>query len=95
MLAAAAVWSQALAWLSGGTRSGKAQWLVLLAVSCFDLATCLPHRCFHDIMTPPPCSGEAHQWLVRGKKRAGFELSSIEFKWTCQLEGAQITGTAK
>ncbi|PRW33793.1 hypothetical protein C2E21_7400 [Chlorella sorokiniana] len=40
------------------------------------------------------CSGEAHQWLVRGKKRAGFELS-FEFKWACTLDGAQVTGTAK
>lgn len=45
------------------------------------------------------CSGEAHQWLVRGKKRAGFELS-IEFKWRAKLAGAgssvtAVTGTAK
>lgn len=49
-------------------------------------------------LTPPlpllARSGEAHQWLVRGKKRAGFELN-FEFKWACQLDGAQVKGTAK
>lgn len=40
------------------------------------------------------CSGEAHQWFVRGKKRAGFELA-VEFKWRAELAGAVVTGTAK
>lgn len=42
------------------------------------------------------CSGEAHQWLVRGKKRAGFELSSIEFRWRAELgDGTAVSGAAK
>lgn len=67
--------------------------MLLLPTVC-----CQPDR--YDLPTAPAtlhlptCSGEAHQWLVRGKKRAGFELN-IEFKWACQLEGAQVTGTAK
>ncbi|PSC70145.1 Chaperone binding,ATPase activator [Micractinium conductrix] len=41
------------------------------------------------------CSGEAHQWVVRGKRRAGFELA-VEFKWRAELGGgAAVTGTAK
>ncbi|KAL4436753.1 hypothetical protein ABPG75_003892 [Micractinium tetrahymenae] len=40
------------------------------------------------------CSGEAHQWFVRGKKRAGFELA-VEFRWRADLAGAAVTGTAK
>lgn len=46
------------------------------------------------------CSGEAHQWIVRGKKRAGFELN-FEFKWRAQLAGSSgsgavaVSGTAK
>lgn len=45
-------------------------------------------------MLPPSRSGEAHQWFVRGKKRAGFELA-VEFKWRAELAGAVVTGTAK
>lgn len=43
------------------------------------------------------CTGEAHQWIRRGKKTAGFELT-IEFRWRVQLNnssGAVVTGTAK
>ena len=32
------------------------------------------------------CSGEAHQWLVRGKKRAGFEFE-VTLKWRAALPG--------
>jgi hypothetical protein len=31
---------------------------------------------------------------VRGKKRAGFELS-FEFKWRAALEGVAVAGSAK
>lgn len=40
------------------------------------------------------CSGEAHQWFVRGRKRAGFELA-LEFRWRAELAGAVVSGTAK
>lgn len=29
-----------------------------------------------EVASVHSCSGEAHQWLVRGKKRAGFELEA-------------------
>lgn len=41
------------------------------------------------------CKGEAHQWIVRGQRRAGFEL---ELKITWQLEtadGKQASGFIK
>ncbi|KAI3425993.1 hypothetical protein D9Q98_007961 [Chlorella vulgaris] len=43
------------------------------------------------------CEGEAHQWIVRGKKRAGFELSGVEFTWRVQLGGgtADVCGKAR
>jgi hypothetical protein len=43
------------------------------------------------------CEGEAHQWIVRGKKRAGFELSGVEFTWRVQLGGgtADVCGMAR
>jgi activator of HSP90 ATPase len=30
------------------------------------------------------CGGEAHQWLVRGKKRGGFEFQ-LSLKWRAEL----------
>ena len=44
------------------------------------------------------CTGEAHQWLVRGTKRAGFELE-LEIRWEAVLDpqgGAEpVSGAAK
>ena len=40
------------------------------------------------------CSGEAHQWIVRGRRRANFELQ-IELKWRVALDGVDVAGTAK
>lgn len=59
----------------------------------------LPPRCpaASPHLLPPLLSrsGEAHQWVVRGKRRAGFELA-VEFKWRAELGGgAAVTGTAK
>lgn len=41
------------------------------------------------------CSGEAHQWIVRHKKRAGFEFSDVQLKWTAEVEEVAISGTAR
>lgn len=40
------------------------------------------------------CTGDACQWVVRGKRRAGFELA-IDFKWAASVEGTDVSGTAK
>lgn len=43
------------------------------------------------------CSGEAHQWIVRQKKRAGFEFSDVRLRWSAELAegGASLAGTAR
>ncbi len=39
------------------------------------------------------CTGEAHQWIVRGKRRANFELS-IKLSWKMALGGGvEVAGT--
>jgi activator of HSP90 ATPase len=41
------------------------------------------------------CSGEAHQWLVRGKKRGGFEFA-LHLKWRVELgEASWAAGSAR
>lgn len=40
------------------------------------------------------CSGDAHQWIVRGQRRAGFEFE-IKVKWTLEGAGKSASGTAK
>ena len=34
------------------------------------------------------CGGEAHQWVVRGKRRAGFDLTGLTFRWRAELDAS-------
>lgn len=41
------------------------------------------------------CTGEAHQWLVRGKKRGGFEFELV-LNWRAELgDDCWAAGTAR
>jgi len=40
------------------------------------------------------CTGDACQWVVRGQTRAGFDLE-IELKWTAEVDGEIVFGTAR
>lgn len=46
-------------------------------------------------VTGASCTGEAHQWVVRGKARAGFELQ-LDLQWEATVGGDRVaTGTAR
>jgi hypothetical protein len=40
------------------------------------------------------CSGDAGQWIVRGSVRANFDLD-IKVKWVSEVDGSEISGTAR
>lgn len=40
------------------------------------------------------CQGDANLWIVRGKKKCGFDFE-ITLEWTACVEGEDICGTIK
>lgn len=46
------------------------------------------------IETIKECNGDANLWIVRGKKKCGFDLE-ITLEWTANVEGEDVKGTIK